>query len=223
MRQNPEEDKLDFPGPRSQPVEEDKLKYPGPRSQRAGEGALEYPGPRTRTSQENGGQQRGSSERSSAPGQRAAPSMSATGELGDAIDLDGEALYGWNRTITADDVATVVNGVVPTMSSEEETEFPRIVIFSGTHGNTAGHLVNDATSRGFVGEDQATANAVMAANPGVRVEVIDVVTSYTEKEDVTSIYGMDDYIRILGWCYSSRSYGLGDNIKSNWWADPDSL
>ena len=135
-------------------------------AQRDGVDQLEYPGPRT----ENGVKQRGGSELSSSPTQRAAPSSSATGNIGDATDLDGESMYGWDRTITANDVATVVNGVIPTMSSEEE--MPRIVIFSGTHGNTAGHLINDATSRGFVAEDQATANAVTAANPGVQVELI---------------------------------------------------
>lgn len=201
--------------------EEDELDYPGPRSRRQGEGVLEYPGPRMKPLRENGAQQRGGAELSSSPAQRASPSSSATGDIGDATDLDGEALYGWDRSITDADVARVVNGVIPTMSTEEE--FPRIVIFSGTHGNENGDLINDATSRGFVAEDQATADAVMAANPGVEVEVIDVVTSYGTKADLTSVYGMTDYIRILGWCYSARSYWLGDTIRSNWWPAPDNL
>lgn len=182
---------------------------------------LDYPGPRSKTLREDAVQQRGGAELRSSEAQRATPSSSATGDIGDAVDVDGEAMYGWDRTITASDVAKVVNGVIPTMSSEEE--FPRIVIFSGTHGDENGDLVNDATSRGFVGEDQATADAVMAANPGVEVEVVDVVNSYTTKEQLTSVYGMKDYIRVLGWCYSKRSYGLGDTIRSNWWPAPDNL
>ena len=193
----------------------DQLEYPGPRIQRVEEEELEYPGPR----RESGVQQRGGSELSSSPTQRASPSSSATNMFGDATDLDGNAMYGWDRTINASDVATVVNGVIPTMSSEEQ--MPPVVIFSGTHGNEQGHLVNDAISRGFVAEDQATANAVNAANPGVQVEVIDVTPF--NKGEFRAIYGMTNFIRILGWCFSGRSYGLGDTIKSNWWPSPDSL
>lgn len=189
--------------------------------QRQEDDELEYPGPRTKKLREDTMQQRGGVGRSTESTQRASPHSSATGKIGDAINVDGQALYGWNRTISWRDVATVVNGVVPTVSSEEE--MPRVVIFSGTHGNRRGHLVNNAASRGFVAEDQATANAVMAANPGVEVEVIDVVNSYTNKGQLTRVYGMTNYIRVLGWCYSSASHGLGDSIKSNWWPAPDNL
>jgi hypothetical protein len=179
-------------------------------------------GARSKPLREDSAQQRAAPGLRSSPAQRASPSSSATGEIGDAVDLDGEGLYGWNRITYASDIATVINGVIPTTSSEEE--MPRIVVFSGTHGtDPGGHLVNDAASRDFVAEDQATANAAMAANPGVEVEVIDVVTSYGTKADLTSVYGMTDYIRVLGWCFSQRSYGLGDSIKSNWWPEPDSL
>jgi hypothetical protein len=190
-------------------------------AQRQDEDELDLPGPRTKPPREYSAPQRSSTGLRSASPQRAAPHSSATGNIGDAVDLDGEALYGWDRSISWRDVSNVVNGVIPTMSSEEA--MPRVVIFSGTHGNRRGHLVNNATSRGFVAEDQATANAVMRANPGVEVEVIDVVNSYTTKDQLTRVYGMTDYIRILGWCYSQRSYNLGDAIKSNWWAAPDNL
>jgi hypothetical protein len=198
--------------------------FEGPRIQREGEeeGEQVIPGARMKPLRENGAQQRGGSELSSSPAQRASPSSSATGEIGDATDLDGGGLYGWDRVTYASDMATVVNGVIPTMSSEEE--MPGIVIFSGTHGtDPGGHLLNDAVSRGFVAEDQATANAVNAANPGVQVEVIDVVNTYGTKAELTAIYGMTDYIRILGWCFSKRSYDLGDKLKSNWWPAPDNL
>jgi hypothetical protein len=189
--------------------EEDELSYPGPRGGREAEteDELDYPGPR-------GSERGGGSE-------RAAPAPSATGAIGDAADLDGQALYGWDRTIRASDVARVVNGVIPTVSEENSTP-TRIVIFSGTHGNTKGHLVNDATSRGFVGEDQATANTANAL-PGVQVEVIDVVNSYSKKSQLLSAYKAQNYIRILGWCYSGRSHGLGKKIKSNWWKWPNKL
>lgn len=200
--------------------EENVQKYSGSWMHREDEDELQYPGPRS-TMVENNIQTRGVSGPSSSPAHRASPSSSATGHIGDATDLDGEALYGWDRPISGTDVATVVNGVIPTISSEEE--MPRIVIFSGTHGNAHGNLINDATSRGFVAEDQATANTVNAANPGIEVEVIDVVESYREKSDLTAVYGMKNYIRILGWCYSKRSYGLGDSIKSNWWPAPDNI
>ena len=213
-----EEEVLASPAQRQ---EEDELDYPGPRTQRQEEEEEEIPGPRTKLMRENVTQQRDGTGTRSPSSQRAAPHSSATGNIGDAVDLDGEALYGWDRTISWRDVSNVVNGVIPTMSSEEG--MPRIVIFSGTLGNRRGHLVNNATSRGFVAEDQATANAVMRANPGVEVEVIDVVNSYTTKDQLTRVYGMTDYIRILGWCYSQRSYNLGDAIKSNWWAAPDNL
>jgi len=205
----------------AQRQEDDELEYPGPRSQREGEDGLDYPGPRMKPLRENVAQQRGGSERNSSTAQRASPSSSATGKIGDAVDLDGQAMYGWDRTITAADVARVVNGVIPTMSSEEE--MPRIVIFSGTHGNEVGNLVNDAVSRGFVAEDQATANAANAADPQVQAEVIDVVNSYPTKADLTANYGRTNYIRILAWCFSKRSYGLRNRVKSNWWAAPDNL
>ena len=192
-----------------------------PQVQRQDEDELDYPGPRMAPLREKVAQERGSSERSFSPAQRASPSSSATGNIGDAIDLDGQALYGWNRAINAADVETVVNGVVPTMTSDEE--MPRIVMFSGTHGNEAGHLVNDAISRGFVDEDQATANAANAADPQVQAEVIDVVNSYPTKADLTANYGRTNYIRILAWCFSKQSYDLGNGIKSNWWAAPDNL
>ena len=179
-------------------------------------------GARMKPMRENVVQQRSGSGRIASSNHRASPSSSATGEIGDAVDLDGQGLYGWNRVTYDTDVATVVNGVIPTESSEEE--MPRIVIFSGTHGtDPGGHLLNDEDSREFVGEDQATASAVMAANPGVEIDVIDVVNSYGTKGELTSIYGMTDYIRILGWCFSQRSYGLGSSIKSNWWPEPDNL
>jgi hypothetical protein len=179
-------------------------------------------GARMKPIRENVVQQRSGSGRSASSNHRASPSSSATGEIGDAVDLDGQGLYGWNRVTYDTDVATVVNGVIPTESSEEE--MPRIVIFTGTHGtDPGGHLLNDEESREFVGEDQATASAVMAANPGVEIDVIDVVNSYGTKGELTSIYGMTDYIRILGWCFSQRSYGLGSSIKSNWWPEPDNL
>ena len=95
-------------------------------------------------------------------------------------------MYGWTRVITWRDVARVVNAVIPTASSDEE--MPRIVLFSGTHGDELGHLVNDAASRGFVTEDQNTADNVMADNEGVQIEVVDVVTSYGTKDELTSIY-----------------------------------
>ena len=199
--------------------EEEEAPVPGPRSAPAREDVLDYPGPRSAAAREAGIQPQVSADRSSAPVQRASPSSSATGAVGDAIDVDGEAMYGWTRVITWRDVARVVNAVIPTASSDEE--MPRIVIFSGTHGDELGHLVNDAASRGFVTEDQTTADNVMAENEGVQIEVVDVVTSYGTKDELTSIYGYTDYIRILGWCYSARSYWLGDSITSNWWAEPD--
>ena len=202
------------------PEEEEELQMETSRVRQEDEEII--PGARMKPLRENVIQQRGGSERSNSSIQRASPSSSATGNIGDATDLDGQGLYGWNRITYDTDIATVVNGVIPTESSEEE--MPRIVIFSGTHGtDPGGHLLNDEDSREFVGEDQATASSVMAANPGVQVEVIDVVNSYRTKGELTSIYGMTDYIRILGWCFSQRSYGLGSSIKSNWWPEPDNL
>jgi hypothetical protein len=179
----------------------------------------DYPGPRQQ--QRNNGQQRDDADDRASEAERAMPSSSATGDIGDAFNLDGQGLYGWDRSIRARDVAKVVNGIIPTQSSEEE--MPRIVIFSGTHGTTDGDLVNNNVSRGFVGEDQATAAATMAANPDVQVEVIDVVNSYRTMPELLAVYGMTDYIRILAWCYSKRSYELGDLICSNWWPEPDNL
>ena len=100
-------------------------------------------GARTKRLREDDSPQRGGSEPRSSTAQRASPSSSATGEIGDAVNLDGEGLFGWDRVTYASDIATVVNGLIPTMSSQEE--MPRIVIFSGTHGtDPGGHLVNDA-------------------------------------------------------------------------------
>jgi hypothetical protein len=200
-------------------VDQEEDKVPGPRSTDARDDELTYPGPRSAAARGVGVQQRSVAGMRAPTAQRASPSSSATGNIGDAIDVDGEAMYGWTRTISWVDVARVVRGVIPTASSDEE--MPRIVIFSGTQGDEEGHLVNDATSRGFVNEDQATANDVMNDNPGVQVEVVDVVTQYRTKGDLTSIYGYTDYIRILGWCYSALSYALGDTITSNWWPAPD--
>jgi hypothetical protein len=204
--------------PEDEKDEKEKL-IPGKRSSYAREDELTYPGPRSAGARGVGVQQRGAAEMRASTAQRASPSSSATGNIGDAIDLDGEAMYGWTRSIDWSDVERVVRGVIPTASSEEE--MPRIVIFSGTHGDEEGHLVNDADSRNFVNEDQTTANDVMNDNPGVQVEVVDVVNRYRTKSDLTSIYGYTDYIRILGWCYSSLSYALGDTITSNWWPAPD--
>ena len=187
--------------------EEDEQDYPGPRSASAREASLE---------------QQISSERNYSSAQRAAPAPSASGNVGDAVDLDGEAMYGWDRAISWRDVARVVEGVLPTQTSEDE-EMPKIVIFSGTHGNEQGDLVNDSTSRGFVAEDQATAQIVNEGGYGIQVEVVDVVTTYRTMDELLAVYDMTDYIRILGWCYSKRSYGLGDLILSNWWPAPDNL
>lgn len=201
------------------PEEEEELQRKGSRVQRQEEEEIVL-GARIKPLREDGIHQQGGSQRSVSS--RALPSSSATGNIGDAVDLDGQGLYGWNRITYDTDIATVVNGIIPTESSEEE--MPRIVIFSGTHGtDPGGHLLNDEESREFVAEDQATANSVMSANPGVQVEVIDVVNSYRTKGELTSVYGMSDYIRILGWCFSQRSYGLGSSIKSNWWPEPDNL
>lgn len=214
---------MNFPEVQRQefPEEEEELQMAASRVQRQEDEEV-IPGARMKPTRENIARQRGSSERSASSTHRASPSSSATGNIGDAVDLDGQGLYGWNRVTYDTDIATVVNGIIPTQSSEEE--MPRIVIFSGTHGtDPGGHLLNDEDSREFVGEDQATANAVMAANPGVEVEVIDVVNTFGSKGELTSVYGMTDYIRILGWCFSQRSYGLGSSIKSNWWPEPDNL
>jgi hypothetical protein len=219
QRQEEEEEVLMKPNRQRQ--EEEELEYPGPRSKYAREDVLDYPGSRMAPLRTITTQERSGSELSYSTAQRAAPHSSATGSIGDAVNLDGEALYGWDRTITGRDVETVVNGVVPTMSSEEP--MPRIIIYSGTHGNTVGHLINDARSRGFVAEDQATASAASAADPQVEAEVIDVVTGYPAKSDLTANYGRTNYIRILAWCYSKRSYELSDGIKSNWWQAPDRL
>ena len=225
-KQESEADKVDEKVVRTtssqvQRQEEEELEYPGPRSKYEREDVLDYPGSRTAPLRENMAQERRGSGLSLSTAQRAAPHSSATGGIGDAVNLDGEAMYGWDRTITASDVETVVNGVVPTVSSDEE--MPRIVIYSGTHGNEAGHLVNDATSRGFVAEDQATASAASSADPQVQAEVIDVVTGYPAKSDLTANYGRTNYIRILAWCFSKRSYDLSNGIKSNWWQAPDNL
>ena len=216
----PEEEEVQMmPNRRRQ--EEEELEYPGPRSRYERGDVLNYPGSRMAPVRVSTTRERSSSELSYSTAQRAAPHSSATANIGDAVNLDGEALYGWDRTITGRDVETVVNGVVPTVSSDEE--MPRIIIYSGTHGNTVGHLINDATSRGFVAEDQATASAASAADPQVEAEVIDVVTGYPEKSDLTANYGRTNYIRILAWCYSKRSYELSNRIKSNWWQAPDNL
>ena len=133
MAQRERGEELEYPGPRSQregeEEEEDEQTYPGPRSKRAGEDVLEYPGPRMKSLRENGVQQRGVTGLSSSPAQRASPASSASGEIGDAIDVDGQAMYGWTRSIDWSDVETVVNGVIPTMSEEGDTEPVRIVIY----------------------------------------------------------------------------------------------
>ena len=181
-----------------------------------------FPGPRSASARESYTQPQYAANQRALAAQRAAPPASASGNVGDAVDLDGEAMYGWDRAISWRDVARVVEGVLPTQSSETE-EMPRIVIFSGTHGTEQGDLVNDATSRGFVAEDQATADIVNEGESGIQVEVVDVVNSYRTMDELLAVYNMTDYIRILGWCYSRRSYGLGDLILSNWWPAPDSL
>ena len=191
----------------------------GPRIQREGEEEEEIPGPRMKPLREDAVQHRGGTELRSSPDQRGLVLVGANSGL---FDLDGEGLYGWDGPIGASDVADVVTNLIPDQSEEDIDEPERIVIYSGTHGIETGNLYNAPDAGSFVGEDQATANSVMADNPGVEIEVVDV-NSYTSKDELTSVYGMTNYIRILAWCYSIRSYHLGDAIKSNWWPEPDAV
>ena len=182
----------------------------GPRIQREGEEEEEIPGPRMKPLREDAVQQRGGDRGVKMGNTRVA----GLNDIGDAYNVDGEGMYGWDRPMSASDVANVVTNLIPNTSSVDQEETPRIIIFSGTHGTSTGNLVNTGAGS-FVGEDQATANQAMADSPGVQVEVIDV-NNYS-KADLLSVYGMTDYIRILAWCYSKRSHALGDAITANWW------
>jgi len=164
-------------------------------------------------------QRRGDAELRSSPVQRGAeplyeepPPPPTT-----AINLDGEGLYGWDRTIGKDDVAVVLNNLVTNQASTAKGK--TIGIYSGTHGGDKGNLHNIGAAR-FVGEDQATANTAMADNPGTKIEVTDV-TTYKTKDQLTSVFGMTNYTRILAWCYSKRSHDNRETLKSNWWPAPD--
>jgi hypothetical protein len=74
-----------------------------------------------------------------------------------------------------------------------------------------------------VGEDQATANSVMAASPGTQIEVIDVPSTYAARASATATFSMNEYVRILAWCYSRQSYNNSATLKSNWWPAPDRI
>ena len=140
--------------------------------------------------------------------------------VSDSINVDGQGLFTWNREMYASDVANVLNDIT-TNQSEVVAQEP-ILIFSGTHGNEAGNLVSTGAA-GFVGEDQATANDVMNNAPESFITVFDVPNDFGTKADLTSIFGMTDYIRILAWCYSNRSYNNSDTLKANFWPEPDNL
>lgn len=185
---------------------------------RPDEDELAFPGPRTISLREYGGRQRGGSDLRSSTSQRG---FKLVGDFGDAVDLDGDGLYGWDREIGASDVATVVNALIAGQSSDESKETERVFIYSGTHGTETGNLV-DIGASGFIGEDQATAEKANKNGKGLKFEVVDV-HAYGSREALARVFGNKNYKRILGWCFSKRSYKNRKTLKSNWWPEPDKL
>ena len=124
--------------------------------------------------------------------------------------------------MSASDVDSVVRDLVTTQA--DAVKGNNIVIYSGTHGTSTGNLVNTGAGA-FVGEDQATANAVTAdpgAPEGTSISVVDVNT--LSKDQLVNIMdNTTDHVRILAWCYSARSWVNSTSIKSNWWPAPDNL
>jgi hypothetical protein len=191
--------------------------FEGPRIRREGEEDEDIEGPREKLLREDAVQSRGGVDLRSSPGLRGSR-VSGLASVGDASNVDGQGMYGWDRPMSATDVANVVNDLVTNQSSLIQGK--TIYIFSGTHGTSTGNLVNTGAA-GFVGEDQATANTVMAANPGTQIEVIDVPNTYTTKAALTPVFTSTAYVRILAWCYSNRSYNNSATLKANFWPAPD--
>ncbi len=187
-------------------------------AQRQEEDEGEFEGPRTKPSREDAEQRRDATEQNPSPAQRALV-LESSG-IGDAINVDGQGCYAWDRPMAAEDVEAVVSALLSNQSDPNQQT--RIYIFSGTHGTDTGHLVNTGAA-GFVGEDQTTANDAMANNPGAQIEVIDVPNSYPTKASLTPAFTSTSYIRILAWCYSNRSYNNSAGLKSNWWPEPDNI
>ena len=199
-----EEEEEEIEGPREQREDPDEMAIPGPREMRGATATAAPPVP----------------ERESFDSDRGLR-VAGLGTTSDAFNVDGEGGYGWDRPMSASDVNIVVRYLV---NQGDIYEGNRIVILSGTHGTSTGNLV-DTGAAGFVGEDQATADAVMAdpnTPEGTQIEVIDV-HSYAGREELVNVMEMTDIIRVFAWCYSKRSWGNRASIKSNWWSAPDSL
>jgi len=177
---------------------------------------LAYPGPRTKTLSKDTVQGQGGADQRYAPDQRGLVIVPAASG---AVNLDGEGLYGWYRSTDAWDVVDLMENLV---TDEESSESDNTIwIYSGTHGLPNGDLGVDEESPDFVNQDQQIANHFMAEYPGTDVEVFDVSTF--SKDELMWTFGMTDTIRILAWCFSAQSYGLGESIKSTWWPEPDHL
>jgi hypothetical protein len=178
------------------------------------------PGPRTKALRGAVVQERGATGLRSSLGQRGTRVSGLAASIGDAVNLDGEGCYGWDRAIVAADVSAVVDGVLKNQSSASTTG-PRIVIFSGHHGSEKGNLVGPVPQ--FLAEDQATAAAATSNNPGSQIEVIDDPSTYSTKASMLPAFTSTGYIRILAWCFSKRSYNNQATLKANWWPEPDHI
>lgn len=175
------------------------------------------PGPRMKSPRENAGQLRSGAGLEVSPDQRGLELE--TGNIGDAFNLDGQGCYGWDRTMSADDVANVVNALLGNQSSDNPGK--NIYIFSGHHGTERGNLVGPVPE--FFAEDQATATNAMSNNPGTQIEVIDDPSTYPSKASMVPAFNSTGVIRILAWCFSKRSYDNQGNLKANWWPEPDHI
>jgi hypothetical protein len=199
--------------------EDEQYAFPGPRSSNAREEIVEYPGPRSMSAREATVKQQGGYQPGSALAYRGVK-MGGLKSVGDAHHL-GDGLFGWDRAMSASDVRSLLTGLVSNQSSAIEGK--PIYILSGTHGTEDGDLVNTGAG-GFVGEDQATADEITSdpdTPEGTKIEVVDV--NIFSKKEVTTFFGMSEWIRILAWCYSERSYKRSEDLKSNWWPTPDKL
>jgi hypothetical protein len=208
--------------PEEEPVaaqDEDPLEYKGPRSAAVRQDGLDYPGPRSMSSREARVQQQDGYQPGPASTHRGVK-MGGLKSVGDAHHL-GDSLFGWDRTMSGSDVRDLLTGLVSNQASAIKDK--PIYILSGTHGTEDGDLVNTGAG-GFVGEDEATA-AEISSDPdtpeGTKIQVVDV--NIFSKKEVTTFFGMSEWIRILAWCYSERSYKNSEELKSNWWPEPDKL